>query len=350
LILRPGQDSDADGLIALIGRCWADYPGCILDIEHEEQELLALASYCAARGGALWIADDAGAVVGMAAVVRGNEAWELKKLYVHPDRHGSGLGHQLLDTAEAYASAAGAQRMVLWSDTRFNRAHRFYEKRSWVREGPIRALNDLSHTLEYGYSKPRDGVAILGPAAAASAEWRLAEILAACVANGASVSFVAPLALDAARAYWRGVAQQVAAGQCVLLAAWSDGVLAGTVNINLDTPQNQPHRADIRKMLVHPDARRRSLARQLMLTAEAAAVAARRTLLTLDTLAGGHAERLYRQLGWVEVGMIPGYSVDAAGRKEATVVFYKELPSTGPALDQAGPPDRISGINQEKSP
>jgi len=336
LILRPGRDSDADGLIALIGRCWADYPGCILDIDHEEQELLALASYCEARGGAFWAADDGGAVVGMAAVIPADGAWELKKLYVHPDRHGSGLGHQLLDTAEAYAKAAGAERLVLWSDTRFVRAHRFYEKRSWVREGPIRALDDLSKTLEYGYSKPLKGISTLGPAAAASAEQRLAEILVACVDAGASVSFLAPLALDAARVYMRGVAQQVAAGHCILLAAWSDGVLAGTVNINLDTPQNQPHRADIRKMLVHPDARRRGLARQLMLAAEAAAVAARRTLLTLDTLAGGHAERLYRQLGWVEVGMIPGYSVDAAGRKEATVVFYKELPSTGPALDRPG--------------
>lgn len=350
MILRPGRDSDADGLIALIGRCWADYPGCILDVEHEEPELLALASHYAARGGASWVAEDGGTIVGMAAAVPTDGAWEMKKLYLHPDRHGSGLGQRLLDTAEAHAWAAGATRLVLWTDTRFARAHRFYEKRSWVRDGPIRALDDRSHTLEYSYSKPLDGVAVLGAAGAASAERRLAEILVACVDAGASVSFLAPLALDAARAYMRGVAQQVAAGTCILLAAWSDGVLAGTVNVNLDTPQNQPHRADIRKMLVHPDARRCGLARRLMLAAEAAAVAARRTLLTFDTLAGTPAELLYRRLGWVEVGVIPGYSVDAAGRKEATVVFYKNLPTAGPPLDRAGSEGGLSPIKQENAP
>jgi len=325
--LRPGRDSDADGLIALIIRCWADYPGCILDTEHEERELLALASHYASQGGAFWVAEDGGAVVGMAAAVPTDGAWELKRLYVHPDRHGYGLGQRLAETAEAHTALAGAQRLVLWTDTRFIRAHRFYEKRSWVRDGPIRALDDLSHTLEFRYSKPLDGVATLGPAAAASAERRLAEILVACVDAGASVSFLAPLALDAAQAYMRGVAQHVAGGQCILLGAWSEGVLSGTVTVDLNMPQNQPHRADIRKMLVHPDARRRGLARRLMLAAEDAAVSARRTLLVLDTLPGTPAEHLYRGLGWVEVGVIPGFSVDAAGRKEATMLFYKNLPS-----------------------
>ena len=211
------------------------------------------------------------------------------------------------------------------SDTRFTRAHRFYEKRSWVRHGPIRALDDASHTLEFGYAKPLNGVATLGAAAAASAERRLAEILVACVDGGASVSFLAPLALDRAQAFMRDAAQQVAAGKCLLLAAWSQGVLSGTVRVQLDTPQNQPHRADIAKMLVHPDARRQGLARKLMLTAEQAAANAGRTLLTLDTLTGSAGERLYRGLGWTEVGAIPGYSVDAAGRPESTTLFYKQL-------------------------
>ncbi len=326
MLLRRGRDSDADGFIALIGRCWADYPGCVLELEHEEQELFALETYCAEKGGALWTAEDAGVVVGMAAVLpTGDGVWELKKLYVHPDRHGSGLAHRLLDAAEAHAMGAGAVRLVLWSDTRFTRAHRFYEKRSWVRDGPIRALDDLSHTLEFGYAKPLDGVAVLGAAAAASAERPLADILVACVDAGASVSFLAPLALDQARAYMRGVAQQVAAGQCVLLGAWSRGVLAGTVRVQIDTPQNQPHRADICKMLVHPDARRRGLAHRLMLAAETAAAAAGRSLLTLDTFTGGAGERLYRRLGWIEVGAIPGYSVDAAGRPESTTLFYKRI-------------------------
>ncbi len=330
MLLRPGRDSDADGFIALIGRCWADYPGCVLEIEHEERELLALESYCTARGGRLWIAEDAGVVVGMAAILpAGDGVWELKRLYVHPGHHGSGLAHRLLDAVEAHAAEAGAVRLVLWSDTRFTRAHRFYEKRSWVREGPIRALDDRSRTLEFGYGKPLDGVAVLGAAAAASAERRLAEVLVACVDAGASVSFLAPLVLDHARTYMQGAARQVAAGQCILLAAWSQGVLAGTVRVQLDTPQNQPHRAEICKMLVHPDARRRGLARQLMLAAEAAALAAGRTLLTLDTLATGAGEFLYRGLGWIEVGVIPGYSVDARGRPEAATLYYKRLTPSG---------------------
>jgi GNAT superfamily N-acetyltransferase len=326
VLLRRGRDSDADGFIALIGRCWADYPGCVLELEHEERELFALESYCAGRGGALWTAEDAGAVVGMAAIFPTDSGvWELKKLYVHPDRHGSGLAHRLLDAAEAHAMAAGATRLVLWSDTRFKRAHRFYEKRSWVRDGPIRALDDLSNTLEFGYAKPVDGIAILGASAAASAERRLADILVACVDGGASVSFLAPLAPAQARAFMREAARQVAAGQCILLAAWSRGILAGTVQVQLGTPQNQPHRAEICKMLVHPDARRQGLAERLMLSAETAAAAAARTLLTLDTLTGAAGERLYRRLGWIEVGVVPGYSVNAAGWLESTTLFYKQL-------------------------
>ena len=326
MLLRAGRDSDADGFIALIGRCWADYPGCVLEMEHEEQELFALESYCAARGGKLWTAEDAGGVVGMAAILpAGDGVWELKKFYVHPGHHGSGLAHRLLDVVEGHAAVSGAARLRLWSDTRFTRAHRFYEKRSWVREGPIRALDDRSRTLEFAYGKPLNGIAVLGAAAAASAERRLAEILVACVDAGASVSFLAPLAVDHARSYMCGVARQVAAGQCILLAAWSQGVLTGTIRVQLDTPQNQPHRAEICKMLVHPNSRRRGLARQLMLAAEAAALAAGRTLLTLDTLAASAGERLYRGLGWIEVGVIPGYSVDARGQPEAAALFYKWL-------------------------
>ena len=101
---------------------------------------------------------------------------------------------RLLETAEAHARAAGATRLVLWSDTRFDRAHRFYEKRGYVRHGPIRVLHDISNSLEFGYAKPVNGIEVLDAAAAASAERRLAEILCACVDAGASVSYLPPLA------------------------------------------------------------------------------------------------------------------------------------------------------------
>lgn len=324
--IRPGRDSDAAGLIALIGRCWADYPGCILDVEREEQKLLALATYYGDRGGALWVAEDGDAVVGMAAVKpASDDVWEIAKLYAHPDCHGTGLAHRLLDMMEAHAWAQGAKRLTLWTDTRFIRAHRFYEKRSWVRAGPVRAIGDLSGSIEFDYVKPLDGILQLNASAAASAERRLAEILVACVEGGASVSFLAPLPLDLARSTMREVAQQVATGRCILLAAWAGGVLFGTVRVQLDTPLNQPHRAEICKMLVHPEARRHGLGQALMLAAETAAIGAGRTLLTLDTLTGDAGERLYRRLGWTEVGAIPGYSVDAAGRPESATIFYKRL-------------------------
>lgn len=326
MLLRLGRDADAEGLVALVGRCWADYPGCVLDLEHEERKLLALATHFAGRGGALWVAEDGGAIVGMAAAQPGDgDEWEIAKLYVHPHRHGSGLAHRLQDAAEAHALAQGARRLTLWTDTRFTRAHRFYEKRSFVRTGPIRALGDLSRSLEFSYAKPLDGVQALSAAGAASAERRLAEILAACVEGGASVSFLPPLPLEKARAFMRGAAQGVAAGQCVLLAGWAGGVLSGTVQVQLDMPENQPHRGEICKLLVRPDARGKGLAERLMRAAEAAAVAAGRTLLTLDTHTGGTAERLYRRLGWTEAGVIPAYSRDAAGRLEATTLFYKQL-------------------------
>jgi ribosomal protein S18 acetylase RimI-like enzyme len=168
-------------------------------------------------------------------------------------------------------------------------------------------------------------IELLDPAAAAAAERRLAEILCACVDAGASVSFLPPLPLHVARALWRDTAAEVASGARLLLGAWSEGELVGTVTLDLATPPNQPHRAEVQKLLVHPQARRRGIARALMLQAEEAALSARRTLLTLDTRAGDAAERLYRQLGWTEAGRIPGYALNADGTPCDTILFWKRL-------------------------
>ena len=167
-IIRPGCDSDAEGCIAVIAACWAQYPGVHMDVDGEMPELRALATYYRDKGGALWTAELEGRVVGMVAT-RPHEAgtWEICRVYVLPALHGSGLGHRLLDAAERHACAAGPTRLVLWSDTRFDRAHRFYEKRSYVRSGPIRVLDDISHSLEFGYAKPIAGIELLDAAAAA---------------------------------------------------------------------------------------------------------------------------------------------------------------------------------------
>jgi GNAT superfamily N-acetyltransferase len=327
-VIRPGRDADADALISLIGACWGEYPGVLLDVDGEMPELRALASYYTGKGGALWVAEADGVVVGMIATMpHAAGTWEICRVYVLPSWHGGGLGHRLLDQAEAHAGAAGATQLILWSDTRFDRAHRFYEKRSYVRRGAVRALHDISNSLEFHYAKPVSGIEPLDVAAAASAERRLAEILCACVDAGASVSYLPPLAPDISRGFWKRATADVAAGTRVMLGAWEQGVLAGTVMLELASAPNQPHRAEVQKLLVHPSARRRGVARQLMLHAEQEARRARRTLLTLDTRPGDAAEQLYRALGWQEAGRIPGYALNAAGTPCDTLFFWKHVDS-----------------------
>ncbi len=327
--IRDGRDEDAEGFIALIGACWSEFPGCVLDVDGEVPELRALATYFREAGGALWAAEDQGRIVGMVATrpLREDGAWEIGRMYVAAEARGTGLAHRLLDQAEAHARVHGAERLVLWSDTRFEAAHRFYEKRSYVRQGSIRILDDISNSLEFRYAKPLRGLVVeaLDAAAAASAERRLAEILVACVNGGASVSFFPPLAPARAEQFWKRVSSDVALGKRVLLAAWLDGVLVGTVQLNLDLPENQPHRADVAKLLVDPAARRRGVARALMRRAEQAARGIGRKLMLLDTAKGDAAEPLYRDLGWVEAGVIPGFALWPDRTPCDTVFFWKQV-------------------------
>ena len=152
----------------------------------------------------------------------------------------------------------------------------------------------------------------------------LAELLIACVGSGASVSFMHPLSVAKATAFWHTVARSVAAGDRVLLVAYDGTELLGTVQLLLDQPENQPHRAEIAKMLVHVGARRRGVGSLLMNAAEAAARAAGKTLLVLDT-ASPDAERLYGRCGWQLCGCIPDYALNPHGGLAATAVFYKRI-------------------------
>jgi GNAT superfamily N-acetyltransferase len=324
--IRTGRDSDAAGFIALIGACWGEYAGIVIDVDAELPELRALASHYADKGGALWTAEADGRIVGMIGVVPHSDgAWEIVRLYTLPPYRGAHLAPRLLTAAEAHARSAGATRLTLWSDTRFERAHRFYEKHSYVRRGPIGVLHDLSNSLEFGYAKPVFGIELLDAAAAASAERRLAEVLCACVDAGASVSYLPPLAPDVARGFWRRAAADVAAGTRIVIAAWDEARLVGTVMLEFAASPNQPHRAEVQKLLVHPEARRKGLARSLMARAEAEARRAGRTLLTLDTRAGDAAESLYRGLDWHEAGRIPGYALNADLTPCDTIFFWKQV-------------------------
>lgn len=153
----------------------------------------------------------------------------------------------------------------------------------------------------------------------------LAAVLADCVTGGASVSYMAPFSHDDARAAFEAVVEDVRRQRRVLLAAFADDELVGTVQIVLALPPNQPHRGEIAKLLVHRSARRRGIAQALMERAEAEARAEGRSLLVLDTVTGDPAERLYERLGWNRVGVIPGYALYPDGRPCDTTVFWKPL-------------------------
>jgi GNAT superfamily N-acetyltransferase len=153
----------------------------------------------------------------------------------------------------------------------------------------------------------------------------LAQVLLDCVEGGASVSFMAPFPRAAAESFFEGVIQDVEKGRRILLAAFLDSELVGTVQIHLATPPNQPHRADIAKLLVVRSARGQGIAARLMEQAEQASRHAGKTLLVLDTVTGGTAERLYARLGWTKAGIIPNYALFPDGRWCDTTIFWKQL-------------------------
>jgi len=153
----------------------------------------------------------------------------------------------------------------------------------------------------------------------------LAAVLIDCVEGDASVSFMHPLPRDRAVAFWRRVAHGVAAGERALLVAEDALGLCGTVQLVLDQPDNQPHRADLAKMLVHRRVRRQGLGTALMRAAEATARECGKTLLVLDAVTNGDAARLYESLGWVRVGVIPGYALMPRGGLCDTTVYYRTL-------------------------
>ena len=152
----------------------------------------------------------------------------------------------------------------------------------------------------------------------------LAEVLIDCVEGGASVSFMHPLSRERAIAFWHKVARDVAAGGRALVIADDAFGVCGTVQLVLDQPENQPHRAELAKMLVHRRARRRGLGEALMRAAETAARDAGKTLLVLDT-ANPEAERLYERAGWTKVGVIPDFALLPHGGLCQTTFYYRTL-------------------------
>jgi ribosomal protein S18 acetylase RimI-like enzyme len=153
----------------------------------------------------------------------------------------------------------------------------------------------------------------------------LADVLIDCVEGGASVSFMHPLTRDRAVAFWRRVAQGVAEGGRALLVAEDAQGVCGTVQLVFDLPENQPHRADLAKMLVHRRARRQGLGEALMRAAEATARECGKTLLVLDAVTGGDASRLYERLGWERAGVVPDYALMPRGGFCDTTFYYRRI-------------------------
>lgn len=152
----------------------------------------------------------------------------------------------------------------------------------------------------------------------------LAELLVDCVEGGASVSFMSPLSIDKASAFWRQVAAATTRGERALLVAEDAGGIIGTVQLILDLPENQPHRADLSKMLVHRTARRRGVGAAILRAAEEVARELGKSLLVLDT-ASTDAVRLYTRLGWVRVGVVPNFALLPHGDFCDTTFFYRQL-------------------------
>ncbi len=170
-----------------------------------------------------------------------------------------------------------------------------------------------------------DGIAIHLLSAPSEADIeQLADVLIDCVDGGASVSFMHPLPREKAVGFWRGVAADAAAGSRILIVARDADGIVGTVQVIPAAPENQPHRADVAKMLVHRRVRRRGIGAALMRAAEEAARKAGKTLLVLDT-ASGDAERLYARMGWTFAGTIPDYALWPQGGRCSTSLYYRKL-------------------------
>jgi GNAT superfamily N-acetyltransferase len=155
----------------------------------------------------------------------------------------------------------------------------------------------------------------------------LAEVLSDCVTGGASVGFMTPYGPADAVPFWEGVIAAVAEGATLLFAAERGGRIVGTVQVGIRQLPNQPHRADVKKLLVLESERGRGLARALMARAEAEAAALGKTILVLDTATGSPAETVYERLGWQRVGVIPDYALYPDGRYCETTLFYKRVGS-----------------------
>lgn len=312
--IRPGRDSDSPALIDLIGTCWSEYPGCVMDLD-ENPNLVAPDSYYAAQDGTITVAEDeAGRVVACVATLPAEAgALELKGLYVDVAYRGTGLAVTLLRIVEQQARDRDAPRLILWSDTRFTRAHRFYERQGFISAGAIRALHDRSNSLEYPYAKPMTARAV--------------EPLDAAAVRSA-VRALSAIAAD--EPTWQQAASDIAAGTVQIHAAWYQGTLSGALILDLPSMPGATHRADLRLLHIQPSARRIGLGTALLAAAEQTALTCGRTLITASADAGAPAASFLAEAGYHQAGRLPGYTHGPGDRPIDLISFWRT-----PAQDRA---------------
>jgi GNAT superfamily N-acetyltransferase len=249
---------------------------------------------------------------------------ELKRMYARPG--GQGTGAAVLAHLEATARALGYR--AVWLETRAvnARAVAFYERHGYRRIDNFGRYAGNAAAVCFGKElgmtmstiRELDGTEALARVA------ELAEVLRDCVEGGASVGFMLPLAEGRPEAFWQHVVAAVAEGKRHLFVAEDEaGRICGTLSLVVDMPDNQPHRADVSKMLVHRRARRQGIAERLLKALETKALELGKTTLVLDTVTGSDASRVYERLGWQKVGDIPNYALMPDGPTCSTTYYFK---------------------------
>lgn len=277
--------------------------------------------------------DRKGVAVGTGAVVFDDGWAELKRMWVVPAARGKGLSKTILADLEARARRAGLSMLRLETGIENHEALGLYQRSGFVRRGPFGAYgpDPLSVFMEKELAstpagdRPGTAVDIRPLTDTPAARAALSALLVATVAAGGSVSFLHPLAPEKADAFWAASLAAAGRGERVVLGAWAGENLAGTVTLLLDCPENQPHRAEIAKLMTHPERRGEGAAKSLMLAAEAAAVARGKTLLVLDTATQQGAGGLYEKLGFTLAGEIPDFALKPHGGLTGTLVYWKRI-------------------------
>jgi putative acetyltransferase len=290
--------------------------------------------------------DAQGRAVGCGALVLSDAFGEIKRMYVRPQHRGAGIARGIIGLLEWQAHEAACFLLALETGPRQPEALALYARCGYERTGPFGDYRDdplsvfmqkrldarmkKTNTEEASPMESSFFIARVAPEEEAALLPELGDVLIDCVSGGASVSFMAPMTHKKADQFWRGVFASLRADERVVLVARDkEGIVCGTVQLVFAGPENQPHRADIAKLLVHRRARRMGVASALMRAAEAAAMTAGKKLLVLDTVTGGAAEPLYAGLGWSRCGVIPDYALMPDGAPCATTVFYKSLQPLG---------------------